>query len=297
MNPSPISKTEACRDIVAHIADIHFWRVVVNPFHLMNKRFLGNLTVLLRRRFEFVLERAESFADHIAATGVKTVLLTGDFTSTSTAAEFALAAQFVRGLTARGLAVHLVPGNHDVYTFESVRKRRWERYFEEFLPPGGYPAATRLPGGTSLVLAPTVCPRYLSARGLITQQAVEQVGHLLKSCGDSVIVAAHYPVLHDTRGYHSNPFHQLANAQSLRRTLGMSGKRILYLCGHVHRFSYERDTDYPSIEYLSTGAFLCNDDKRGIQGEFAEIRAGGKAFDLLRHVKRGNAWAVIPPQT
>ena len=30
---------------------------------------------------------------------------------------------FVDGLTRRGLNVHLMPGNHDVYTFESVRAR------------------------------------------------------------------------------------------------------------------------------------------------------------------------------
>ena len=78
-------------DRLVHIADIHFWRVTLNPFRLVGKRALGALNVLLRRRRDFAMERAEQFADAVAATGINAVLLTGDFTSTSLDEEFALA--------------------------------------------------------------------------------------------------------------------------------------------------------------------------------------------------------------
>lgn len=188
-------------DTLIHIADMHFWRIVTNPLRLMNKRFFGNLNVMWRRRRDFIMERAEPFADAVAATGVKSVLLTGDFASTATDEEFGLARRFVDGLRSRGLTPYLMPGNHDVYTHEAVRKRRFERHFGEFLPRGGYPARLALPGGTDLILAPTVCPRHFSTRGRITHKEIQRVAELLASCGPCAIVAAHYPVLHRTSGY------------------------------------------------------------------------------------------------
>ena len=275
----------------AHIADLHFWQIVTNPWLLMNKRFLGNLTVILRRRYEFVMERAEPFADAIAASGIGSVVLTGDFASTATDEEFMLAASFVRGLQARGMAVHVLPGNHDVYTFEAARERRFEKHFAEFIPPGGYPALVKLPGGTPLILAPTVCPRHLSARGLVTPETVRAVAGLLEECGPLAVVAAHYPLLHTARGYASHPFRRLANAESLRRVLGASGKRILYVCGHTHRFSHDNDAQYPMMEHLCTGGFVRTDPRQGVHGEFSEVAIFPDRFVIHRETF-GNDRAV-----
>lgn len=281
-----MNQLDSLDDRVAHIADIHFWRLVFNPLRMMNKRFFGNLTVLMRRRLEFVIENAEPFADAVAATGVKAVILTGDFTSTSLQDEFEMAARFVRGLRDRGLAIHMMPGNHDAYTFEARRARRFEQCFAEFIPPEGYPALRRLPGGTSLILVPGVCPRYLSARGLVTRDEIEAVSGLLKKCGPRVIVAAHYPVLNRTHGYSSHPFRRLTNAEALREALAASGKKILYVCGHVHRFSYERDKQYPNIEYLSLSGFFLKNHETGVDGEFAEIHTRENGFTVMRHTHR-----------
>ena len=279
-------------DALIHITDVHFWKVVKNPLLLMNKRFWGNLTVALRRRHHFLMERAESHADAVAATGVKNVLLTGDFASTSTDDEFKRAIQFVEGLRSRGLALFVLPGNHDVYTFRAARTRRFERYFQEFLPSGGYPAHVNLPGGTDLILVPTVCPRHFSTRGYISSEEIENVGRRLESCGTHAIVAAHYPLIHETRTYQSRRFRRLENAERLRRVLGESGKRIVCVGGHVHRSSYERDTDYPNLEHLTTDAFFRTDLDTGSQGQFTEIRVFPDVFKLTRHVNKGE-WSTI----
>lgn len=281
------------RDTFIHIADIHFWRLVANPFQLFNKRFLGVLSVALRRRHEFVLERAEPYADIAAGTGARCVILTGDFSSTSTDAELSLAAQFLRGLRQRGLAVHIVPGNHDLYTFESVRKRRFERHFADFIPSGGYPSLTCLPGGTPLLLVPTACPRFLSARGRVAPDAVEAAARLLTQTGPTVVVAGHYPLLPSTATYASGRFHRLANAEPLRRTLGEAGKRLLYLAGHVHRFSYVEDPRYAGVQHLTTGAFLRTDRHAGVQGEFTEVSVETGKFNVTRHVCAGT-WTKHP---
>ncbi len=260
---------------------------------LMNKRFIGNLTVMVRRRREFKMERAEPYAEAVAATGASCAVLTGDFCSTATDEEFEMAARFVRGLRSRGVAVHVLAGNHDVYTFESVRARRFERWMAEFMPPGGYPALATLPGGTSLLLVPTACPRPFSARGRVTPHTVEAVAGLLDRCGPTVVVAAHYPYLSETRGYRSRVFRRLENAEALRRVLGSSGKRILYICGHVHAFSYEADREFPGLEQLTADGFFRTNLKQGTQGEFAEIRVADGNFQVVRHVHEYQ-WKTIP---
>jgi hypothetical protein len=274
-------------DRFAHVADIHFWRIVRNPLRMLNKRFLGNLTVIFRRRHEFVMERAEPLADAIAQTGMKTVVLTGDFSSTSLDEEFERAVQFVRGLRDRGMTVHLMPGNHDVYTFEAYRRKRFEHHFADFLPPEGYPVLVTLPGGTPLILVPTVCPRHFSARGIVIHETIDSVQLLLQSCGPRAVVAAHYPILHKTAGYASNPLRRLQDAEALRDVLGASGKRILYLCGHVHRYSHERDPRYPTMEHVSTGAFLRTDRAAGTTGEFVEVQVFAESFKIERRTYGG----------
>jgi len=289
--------TQPPTDTVLHIADLHFWKIVRNPIYLLNKRFLGNLTVLLRRRHDFDMSQAEPYSDAIAdvaaSTGAKTVLLTGDFVSTSLDKEFVLALAFVRGLQNRGLKIHLLPGNHDVYTFRAYRRKRFEEFFGEFLPPDGYPSVMRLPGGTPVILVPTVRPRYFSARGHVTLKEVAEVKSLLGQAEDRVLIAGHYPVLHKTQGYVSNRWRRLQNASKLRRVMGESGKHILYAAGHVHAFNYTHDPLYENLEHLTTGAFFKRDIKQGIAGEFSEIRIYPDRFEVHHHVHK-QTWTTTP---
>lgn len=285
-----MSDTEQPRDSICHIADLHFWRVVRNPLRMLNKRFLGNLTVCLLRRHRFIMAHAEPFADGVAATGVQHVLLTGDFSSTSLDEEFAMATAFVRGLRQHGLEVYLVPGNHDAYTFEACRKKRFERHFAEFLPEGGYPARITLPGGTPLILVPTAIPNALSSRGLVSRATLETVRALLDACSAGpVLVASHYPLLFRTASYGSPRQHRLRNAGALRELLGTCGRPVLHVAGHVHRFSYVRDADYPSLSHLTTAAFFRANPRQNRDGEFGEIQVSDDAFQVFRHCHEG-AW-------
>lgn len=270
-----------------HIADLHFWEVVWNPLRLLNKRFLGNANVVLRRAREFPMERAEAFADAVAATGAATAVLTGDFTSTATDREFELAKHFVEGLVRRGLRVWALPGNHDVYTFEAVRNRRFERYLGDFLPREGLPACVRLPGGTALVLVPTVCPNLLSARGRITEDEVARTAALIEAAPEGPVIAAgHYPCLHHTDGYASTWGRRLRNAEALRNAFGRAGRPILYLAGHVHRFSCTRDAQYQRLCHMTTPAFFLDRRHGGPRGAFTEVHVNGPDFAVFRHTCR-----------
>jgi predicted MPP superfamily phosphohydrolase len=275
------------QDRIVHIADVHFWRVLLNPFKMLNKRALGNFNVWLRRRHEFVQERAEAFSDYVASLGIDQVLLTGDFTSTACDSEFEAAKGFIDGLASRGLRLTLMAGNHDVYTFESLRRRRFERYFGDYLPSAGHPASARLAGGASLVVVPTVCPNVISSKGRINNEEIGRTQELLAECEGPVLVAGHYPFLHETYGYATKPDRRLRNAAALHEALGKLQQKILYVSGHVHRFSYVTDGRYPNLSQLTTGAFFRHDQKSGRQGEIAEIHVGDGAFRVFHHTNNG----------
>jgi len=281
-------------DRLLHITDVHFWRIAYNPLRLMNKRFLGNANVALRRSRHVHLEHAEAFADHAAATGIRTVVLGGDFTSTALDEEFALAADFLRGLRERGLNVHIVPGNHDCYTFEAVRARRFEQHLAEFIPPGGYPARVELPGGTPLILVSTVCPNVVTSRGRITDAEIADTLALVKGAPPGpVIVAGHYPLVHRTETWHSPPARQLRNARTFRAALGAAGRPVLYLAGHVHRFSWLDDPEYPDLRHLTTAAFLLHRPREATAGAFTEAAVCADGFSAWRHEYR-DAWRREP---
>lgn len=280
-------------DSLVHIADLHFWEIVWNPLRLLNKRLLGNANVLLRRHKEFLMDRAEAYADAVAATGASTALLTGDFTSTSTDREFEAGAAFARGLEARGLRVWAIPGNHDVYTFESVRKRRFERHLGRFLPDGGLPARVDLPGGTPLVLVPTVCPNLVSSRGRITETQAAEAARLIPECPPGpIIVAGHYPILSKTYAYESSWERRLRNADALHAALAHANGPLLYLAGHVHRFSYVSDPAHDRVFHLTTPAFFLHRHGHAEQGAFTQIRTLDDAFEVVQHVYDGD-WRQI----
>lgn len=275
-------------DRLIHIADLHFWEIVWNPLRLLNKRLLGNANVLLRRHKEFLVDRAEAYADAVAATGASTALLTGDFTSTSTAREFKAGAAFACGLEARGLRVWAIPGNHDVYTFESTRKRRFEKHLGRFLPEGGLPARVNLPGGTPLVLVPTVCPNLISSRGRITGVEAAAAARMIDECPPGpILVAGHYPVLHKTGAYESSWGRRLRNAGALHAALARAKGPLLYLAGHVHRFSYVSDPVQNRVFHLTTPAFFLHRHGQSEEGAFTEIRIVDNMFEAIQYTYDG----------
>ncbi len=282
-----MSLQDGARDSFLHLTDFHFWEIVLNPLRLLNKRAIGAANVLLKRRYEFLTDRAASYAEYAAGLGIRQVLITGDFASTATETEMAQGAAFVRSLEQHGLRPIVIAGNHDVYTFESRRKKRFERHFGPWLPEKPLPCIHTLDGGTPVLFVPTVCPNYITSKGRISDAEVRSVEALLDTVDAPVIVAGHYPLLQRTYGYEINPGRRLRNAEVLRRALGRSGPKVLYISGHVHRFSYVQDDTYPSLSHLTTGAFFRRDLASGLEGEFSEVHLEGEAVRVIRHVHRG----------
>jgi len=290
----PISIPESTlQDTFLHVADLHFWQFVYNPIRLLNKRVLGNANVWLRRRHEFPMAQAETLIEGLEATGERQALLTGDFSSTALDEEFVLARAFVDTLARRGFSIRLLPGNHDVYTYESHRLRRFERHFAPYVPADGYPAREQFSGGTPLILVPTVSPNFMSSKGRISPEQIRKTAELLRGTGSIAIVAGHYPLLNETPGYRLTTNRLLRNAGNLRQALGESGVKILYVAGHVHRFSHVQDPIYPNLTHLCTGAFFRLNQREGIRGEFSQVRIMRDGFAVHRSILR-ETWESVP---
>ena len=278
-------------DSLLHIADLHFWKITWNPLRQLNKRVLGNLNLILKRSKQFDLALAPSSAEYAASTGLPTALFTGDFSTTSLEEEFEMALGFVRQIQKGGFKVHLLPGNHDVYTFWASANRL-RRIFAEYLPSGDYPLRQTLPGGTPLIVVPTVCPNFILSCGRITTQEIERTKALLAECESPVIVAGHYPFLQKTSAYRMTYSRELRGADALREALGESGKRILYIAGHVHRFSYTQDSRYENLQQLTTDGPFHHSRKQGTSGEFSEVHVYRDRFEVVRHMRRAD-WTKI----
>ncbi len=267
-----------------HLTDFHFRRVVLNPFRMLNKRALGNVNVILRRRHEFLMHQADAVADYVASLGVPDVFLGGDFTSTALKEEFALAERWVRDLQQRNLRLHVVPGNHDVYTFESHRNKRFEQMLAPYLPPSGYPCAQPLEGGKSLVLAPTAVPNWLSSRGRISAGEIAQTCAMVADRPeDLVLVGAHYPILEDTPWFSTPKPRTLRGATEFRRALAATGKQVLYLCGHAHRFGYIQDPEHENLSHLCTGALFLNKHTNPERATFSEVHINDTEVRVYLH--------------
>ena len=279
-------------DRFLHITDLHFWEVVINPLRLLNKRFIGNINVCLKRRSAFPMDRARDYAKYAASLGIQDAIITGDFASTSTERELGLGANFLRGLDQHGMTPRAIAGNHDVYTFESVRKRRCENHFDDWLPGKALPCIGSLPGGTPVLYVPTVCPNWISSKGRIKERDVECVSDIIADLPSPLVVAGHYPILQKTSGYTVNRNRRLHNAKALQTVLGESGKTILYICGHVHRFSYDTDPLFPNLKHLTTGAFFRTARESDTQGEFSEVHISQEGFDVKRHTTQNGRWTV-----
>jgi 3',5'-cyclic AMP phosphodiesterase CpdA len=279
-------------DRFIHITDLHFWEVVWDPFRLLGKRVVGNVNVVLKRRHQFVMERAWAYVEYVAGLDARDVIITGDIASTSTSAEFEMGVRFIRLLEEAGKRVHVIPGNHDVYTFASERRDDFGRYFGQWIPGDGLPCMERMEGGTPVVYMPTVCANALSSKGRITDEELARCVELVESCDGQVVVAGHYPILTQTEGYDAHGNRELRDADRVRAELGGTGRDILYVCGHVHRFSDVVDPEYGNIRHVTGGAFFRTAPESGCDGDLLVVDVGDDAVGIERHVHRGGEWVV-----
>lgn len=228
---------------LAHLSDIHIYRNVVSPLQFFSKQWLGNLNVLLNRRFKFQRNPSHDLIHYLVEAHVEHVVISGDLTCTSLASEFLAAKKFIEAIEEHGIRVHLVPGNHDNYTKQAFRKKRFynvlgEQASDPDVPLRPYSMAEhRLtirglgPGWWWLGLDTTVPAGLLRSNGEFDPALEDRLDEVLRQLPskDLVVLTNHFPLTT------THPSHDMKRLKALRDLLSRHPQVKLYLHGHVHK--------------------------------------------------------------
>ncbi len=262
---------------IIHITDLHFFEFPKNILKLFNKRILGCLNWEWNRKKWFDFSTAKRFLNQLEQYKNTVVLVSGDLTVTALEEEFLLAKKFIDDIRKRSFPLYVIPGNHDYYTFEAIRKKRYETFLSEYLLSEKYPTVISLYDGTPLILIHTVKPNFLSSRGVIDKDQLHRLREIIPSLDKPAVVCGHYPVLHHTKEYHSSYSRQLKNAHLLREVLVQTKVPILYIAGHVHHYSLSKDETNPLITYLCSPPLFYSKVRNG---GFCEITLENGNFNI-----------------
>lgn len=232
---------------LAHISDLHFAKLTWDPCQFFSKRWLGNLNVALCRKHAFDPNALSTLIPLFQQKQVKSVLITGDLSSTSQASEFEMAQGFVRSLEQEGLSVFAIPGNHDHYTKSAYKKQLFYDFFPSPSLRENKVSSTYLGHNFWLISLDTACATSLiSSNGLFSEKIEQALSLALQEIpeGHSVILMNHFALFSHTGARKS-----LWRRQALLALLKKHPCIKLYLHGHTHHHSVAdlRADDLPII--------------------------------------------------
>ena len=214
---------------VAHITDLHVERTP-RAGELLNKRAVGAVNLyLLGRKAHFTEATVAGLVEALLREAPDLVVCTGDLTATATEDEFAAARDLLAPVLER-FPFLVLPGNHDVYTGESVG--RFARHFGAWSNGGTFPFV-HAAGGWDFVLADVARPDWLS-RGKAGKAQLEALEALLAAGADPAVLLLHYP-LRDRHGAPYGPATRaLEGAAALEALLARHPRVRAVLHGHEH---------------------------------------------------------------
>lgn len=239
---------------ILHMTDVHV-HCKPKPLEVLSKRFLGltNLYVLGRvHHFDATALVGRAIEDALTQ-DADLFVMTGDVTALASDAEFTLARELFQPVI-DALPCAFVPGNHDLYTWESRRHHRMERYFGDVLKGGTWNPEARAWDGPDVapgeavpwpvsfrigdvdVVGTNPCRPVLRSTGRYPQGAIDRAESLVRRAredGQQAVYLMHYPPLWGDGTPYDRPGHDIVNNDevlaSLRRT-----PPDLVLHGHNH---------------------------------------------------------------
>ncbi len=218
---------------IAHLSDPHFTHFTLDPSQFLSKRWMGNWNYQLFRRRAYQTDHLWHLPEFLAALNVDFLFITGDFSSTSLDDEFDESKLFVERFNKAGIPTHVLPGNHDCYTKEVEKKRRFYDFFPSEKLRQQRVVSLPLKQGWWYIGLDCALPTPLfCAYGLFTEEMEAQLEQTLSFIPENnrVILANHFPLF--TAG---RPFHDLKRADALQQLLKKFPQIALYLHGHDHR--------------------------------------------------------------
>lgn len=229
---------------LGHLSDLHATPVVVvNPLHLLNKRFFGWLSWQIRRRRFHRTSVVDALLDDLARESIDHLVVTGDLTNLSLVSEFGAARELLKQL-GDTRDVSIVPGNHDAYVrvAQSASWNLWSDYFEsddsEIAEQNSDPRdrfpALRVRGPLAVVgLCSALPTRPFDASGTLGDAQLDRLERMLQRLSKRDlcrVILVHHPIT--VGATHSRRW--LRDAERLRSVIGRAGADLV-VHGHNHR--------------------------------------------------------------
>ena len=165
LTPTHPAPTGAVALRIIHLSDVHVWRCTRSTrsaWRTSSPSGCSNWSCARAKNFR--LERLRDVVERILSLKADHLLISGDLTTTALPEEFQDARKALAELLVDSDRVTVLPGNHDRYTFGSVRHRAFEEWFGAFSPPMPYPWLRYLDDETA-ILGLDATRSHISATG------------------------------------------------------------------------------------------------------------------------------------
>ena len=191
---------------LAHLSDPHLTSLGnIKPSQLINKRILGYLSWLRKRRFVHRREIVDSLVDDLRITQPDHITVTGDLTHLGLPMEYAEARQWLDSLGSPE-QVTVIPGNHEAYWGRDWFDKcsMWEPYLKsdtdlDMTKTASFFPSLRIRRGVALIGLCSARPSLpLLATGSLGREQLAGLETLLKQTGNlglMRVILIHHPPL------------------------------------------------------------------------------------------------------
>ncbi len=222
---------------IAHISDLHFSKVSLSPLQFFSKRWLGNFNLIFSRKKTYLYSQLESLISLFHELKIEWVVVTGDLSTTSLRQEFQKAKAFFQEFENLGIKVVSIPGNHDHYTKNAWKTRRFYQVLNDLhgktfsLKNDGISAIDLNATWVLIALDTALATPLTSSRGFFSEELEQKLTSLLSSIPPhkQILLLNHFPLFE-----HERSSKTLKRASSLRDLLKKFPNVRFYLNGHTH---------------------------------------------------------------
>jgi len=232
---------------IAHISDLHFSKICLNPSIFFSKRFIGIFNLILSRKKAYKQKPLEKLPIFFNSLDIKYVFITGDLTSTSLKIEFEKAKEFIN-LFDKKIKFFIIPGNHDQYTKKAFKKELFYKFFNnknthllkslknEKIET--YPLSEKW---LYIGLDTCIPTPLFSCSGFFSENLEKHLLEILKKTKDkNILLVNHFPIVHNVAKRKL-----LKRRDFLEKILKNYPNIKLYLHGHTHNFAIKKEKNLP----------------------------------------------------
>ncbi len=287
---------------VGHVSDLHYWAFDnVKPLELLNKRLVGGVNIALNRAKKHDNKIATLALKQLDEEKVDHIAISGDLTNLAFPCEYDEAARQVYSIEDAEHRVSIIPGNHDYYTADTVREKRFENAFAsilksdlpQYLGNDHYPYC-RFVGDDVAVIglnSGLITPPFF-AQGRVKEDELSRLKALLNDSALTsrfVIVQVHHHLLPHT--HKLEKMRVLINADEVL-TLLRECKVPLVLHGHNHISNIDTlphlngDKDIV-ISGCSSSSYVGH-KKKAHRATFNIYKVNKKSFSISRYVYKND---------